>query len=91
MHNAFHGRDKPWDPYGVAKVDLSELLLGNRFLYLKVPVHTCKSPDVLGLTGTSGGRLVGIPGAVDGPGEIFLLTMVLSRHGLNMTLGYQVS
>ena len=34
------GEAKPWDPYGVARVDLSGLLLGQRIIQLKCPV-TC--------------------------------------------------
>ncbi|XP_070192982.1 uncharacterized protein [Littorina saxatilis] len=67
LHNPFHGRNKPWDPYGVCHVDLSELLLGHRFLELKIPVHNCPLPDVLGVEGGRDSRLVGVAGAVDGP------------------------
>ncbi|RUS70710.1 hypothetical protein EGW08_021530 [Elysia chlorotica] len=69
-HNPFKGRDKPWDPYGVVQVDLSELLLGHRYLELKLPIHNCPLPDVLGHAPVdSSNRLVGIAGAVDGPVE----------------------
>ena len=44
-------------------------MLGHRFLELKVPIHNCPLPDVLGMEGGNGSRLVGIAGAVDGPGE----------------------
>ena len=69
LHNPFQGRNRPWDPYGICNVDFSELLLGHRFLELKVPIHNCPLPDVLGMEGGNGSRLVGIAGAVDGPGE----------------------
>ncbi|GFS25099.1 hypothetical protein ElyMa_003432800 [Elysia marginata] len=69
-HNPFKGRDKPWDPYGLVQVDLSELLLGHRYLELKLPIHNCPLPDVLGEAPVDGSnRLVGIAGAVDGPVE----------------------
>nr|XP_022302036.1 uncharacterized protein LOC111110021 isoform X1 [Crassostrea virginica]XP_022302037.1 uncharacterized protein LOC111110021 isoform X1 [Crassostrea virginica]XP_022302039.1 uncharacterized protein LOC111110021 isoform X1 [Crassostrea virginica] len=67
VHNAFKGRNKPWDPYGVAKVDLSELLQGHQFLYLKVPIHNCPVPDVFPTEEREDGRSVGVMGAVDGP------------------------
>ncbi|XP_059161294.1 uncharacterized protein LOC131944620 isoform X2 [Physella acuta] len=67
LHNPFSGRDKPWDPYGVAKLDLSELLLGHRFLELKIPIHNCPLPDILGSDKNYSGKLIGVPGAVDGP------------------------
>nr|KAG5711366.1 hypothetical protein BaRGS_006063 [Batillaria attramentaria] len=66
LHNAFHGRNKPWDPYGVGHIDLSELLLGHRFLEFKVPICNCLQPDILG-TNVGDSRLVGVAGAVDGP------------------------
>ena len=71
LHNAFDGRDKPRDPYGVARFDLSDLLLGQQILHLKAPIHNCPLPDVLGLRegGKQDGKLVGVAGAVDGPGK----------------------
>ncbi|XP_064632936.1 uncharacterized protein LOC135491169 isoform X2 [Lineus longissimus] len=68
VHNAFSGRDKPWDPHGIAKFDLSGLLLGQKMLSLKVPIQPCANPDLLGLKeGKQDEKLVGIAGAVDGP------------------------
>ncbi|KAH3893051.1 hypothetical protein DPMN_017190 [Dreissena polymorpha] len=68
LHNPFKDKSKIWDPYGVAKVDLSDLLLGHRYLHLKIPVHNCPPPDLLGLGDSRmGGKMVGIAGAVDGP------------------------
>ncbi|XP_025106751.1 uncharacterized protein LOC112571726 isoform X2 [Pomacea canaliculata] len=67
LHNAFHGRDKPWDPYGVCHVDLSELLQGHRFLELRLPILNCPQPDTLGLDCHGDRKVVGIAGAVDGP------------------------
>ncbi|KAK6176744.1 hypothetical protein SNE40_014985 [Patella caerulea] len=69
VHNPFHGRNKPWDPYGVSKINLSELLLGHRYLHLKIPIHNCPLPDVLGLESSKNGRIMGVAGAVDGPVE----------------------
>lgn len=70
IHNPFKGRNKPWDPFGVAKLDLSELMLGHSYLYVKVPIHNCAIPEVLGYRDKPEGKLVGIPGSVDGPGML---------------------
>ncbi|KAL5013481.1 hypothetical protein ScPMuIL_007751 [Solemya velum] len=67
LHNPFKGRDKPWDPFGLAKIDLSDFLLGQRYIYLKVPIHNCPLPDVLGYSEKTDSQLYGISGAVDGP------------------------
>ena len=91
LHNPFCGRDKPWDPYGVAKVDMSELLLGHRYLEMTVPIHNCPLPDALGLNAQASGKIVGVAGAVDGPGEFssqmplfFLFFYFLSKKMLNI-------
>ena len=79
-HNPFTGKDKPWDPYGIAKVNLSDFLLGEKIIECSVPIKPCKIPDVM--DGKGGGidsdRIVGKPGSVDGPG-IFLLICLLPR------------
>lgn len=68
LHNPFKDKSKIWDPYGIARVDLSDLLLGNKYLYIKVPVHNCPPPDLLGLCDNRmAGKVVGVAGAVDGP------------------------
>ena len=74
LHNPFKGKDTPWDPYGVAKFDLSELLLGEKILELSASVQSCKSPDVIDGRGRQHShhaheKIVGKPGSVDGPGE----------------------
>ena len=70
-HNAFTGKGNSWDPYGVARLDLSDLLLGERIIEFSLPIRSCKIPDVL--DGKGGGnyseKIVGKPGNVDGPGE----------------------
>lgn len=69
LHNPFKDKSKIWDPYGVARVDLSDLLLGQRYLHIKVPVHSCPPPDLLGIgDNRMAGKVVGLAGAVDGPG-----------------------
>lgn len=67
INNPFIGRNKPWDPYGVSKLDLSEFLLGHQYLYMKVPIHNCAIPDIMGSGDKNEGKIVGLPGAVDGP------------------------
>ena len=48
-------------------------MLGHRFLELKIPIHNCPLPDVLGMEGGGSSRLLGVSGAVDGPGEFLCL------------------
>ena len=70
LHNPFSGRDKPWDPHGIAKFDLSGLLLGQQVMNLKSAIRQCPIPDVLGIKdGKQNGKLIGVAGAVDGPSE----------------------
>jgi hypothetical protein len=40
-HNPFKGSPRPWDPYGIAKFNLSELLHGIRLLSLSSPILNC--------------------------------------------------
>ncbi|XP_077982883.1 uncharacterized protein LOC144437742 [Glandiceps talaboti] len=70
LHNPFRGRDQPWDPYGIAKISMADLLLGEKILYLNAPVHSCQIPDQIGFQVARDGRLVGIPNAVDGPRDL---------------------
>ncbi|XP_001191000.4 uncharacterized protein LOC755639 [Strongylocentrotus purpuratus] len=65
-HNPFKGRIKPWDPYGIAKIDLSGLLLGEKIIYQTSPIHNCPLPDLLG-RGVKNNRLMGVSNAADGP------------------------
>lgn len=72
LHNPFKGRDRPWDPHGIAKFDLSGLLLGQQVMHLKSAVRPCVIPDVLGVRdGKQDGKLIGINGALDGPSKLF--------------------
>nr|XP_006007885.2 PREDICTED: uncharacterized protein KIAA1257 homolog [Latimeria chalumnae] len=48
VHNPFGDQKKPWDPYGIAKVDLSELVLGEKCLNVSVPILSCPTPDSRG-------------------------------------------
>ncbi|XP_065829258.1 uncharacterized protein [Oscarella lobularis] len=44
-HDPFKGPSKPWDPYGVAKFDLSGLLRGECLLNLSSPILNCPRPN----------------------------------------------
>ena len=75
MHNAFESKST-WDPFGVAKFDLSELLRGRKRLCLKTQIQQGPLPELLGLQTQGGepgrmgtGQVVGNPTAVDGPGK----------------------
>ncbi|XP_070557636.1 uncharacterized protein [Ptychodera flava] len=70
LHNPFRGRDQPWDPYGVAKLQLADLLLGERIVYMTVPIHSCPIPDLMGFQMARDGKLIGIPNSVDGPRDL---------------------
>ncbi|XP_066553891.1 uncharacterized protein cfap92 [Amia ocellicauda] len=67
-HNPFQDKAKSFDPYGIAKVDLSGLLRGEKSVKVRVPIHSSPPPDPTGHE-TSGceGRIVGLAGSVDGP------------------------
>lgn len=77
-HNPFTSRDKPWDPYGIAKFDLSGLLLGQTCLNLRSPIHCCPLPDTHSGLQKPDGPVVGQPGNVDGPGKSLKITSI---HG----------
>ncbi|XP_058855815.1 uncharacterized protein cfap92 isoform X2 [Acipenser ruthenus] len=67
-HNPFTDKDKLYNPYGVAKLDLSDLLYGEKRLKVTLPIHASPLPDPTGIRGIGGsGRIVGYPGSVDGP------------------------
>ncbi|XP_069062733.1 uncharacterized protein CFAP92 isoform X2 [Pleurodeles waltl] len=68
VYNPFMEKDKMWNPYGIAKVDLSDLLLGEKYLNIMVPIHSCVAPDPIGYQRDSkSGKIMGVPGSVDGP------------------------
>uniref|UniRef100_A0A7M4FPK4 Cilia and flagella associated protein 92 (putative) n=1 Tax=Crocodylus porosus TaxID=8502 RepID=A0A7M4FPK4_CROPO len=45
VQNPFTDKNKLWDSYGVAKVSLNDLLLGEKYLNISVPIHSCSIPD----------------------------------------------
>ncbi|XP_069500062.1 uncharacterized protein CFAP92 isoform X2 [Ambystoma mexicanum] len=68
VYNPFTEKDKMWNPYGIAKVSLSDLLLGEKSLNISVPIHSCLAPDPIGYQRDSkSGKIMGVPGSVDGP------------------------
>ena len=76
-HNPFTNKEKSWDPYGVTRLDMSDLLLGERIIELSLPIRSCKTPDVIDGRGSGNysDKIVGKPGSVDGPGmKIFMIT-----------------
>uniref|UniRef100_A0A8C8A8F4 Cilia and flagella associated protein 92 (putative) n=1 Tax=Otus sunia TaxID=257818 RepID=A0A8C8A8F4_9STRI len=38
-------KNKVWHPHGVAKVSLTELLLGKKYLTISAPIHSCSVPN----------------------------------------------
>ena len=56
QYNALKDRPTSWDPYGVAKVNMSDFLLGQKIINLQIPVHSCAIPDILGRQ-TDAGRV----------------------------------
>ncbi|XP_063203698.1 uncharacterized protein CFAP92 [Chroicocephalus ridibundus] len=38
-------RNKVWHPHGVAKVSLTDLLLGKKYLTISAPIHSCSAPN----------------------------------------------
>ncbi|XP_067400507.1 uncharacterized protein CFAP92 [Emydura macquarii macquarii] len=68
VHNPFTEKDNLWHPYGVAKVNLTDLLLGEKYLNITVPIHSCSVPDPTGYQKDSKSEnILGVLGSVDGP------------------------
>nr|XP_039250444.1 uncharacterized protein LOC120328106 [Styela clava] len=68
-HNAFHDRHCIYDPYGVTKLQLHELLDGNLNLNYSIVVNPCSLPNLLNNPNSfdPGTKLVGVIGSVDRP------------------------
>jgi hypothetical protein len=47
LYNPFESKNKFWDPFGTAKLDLSDLIFGKRMLKYSVPVLPCNAPDLI--------------------------------------------
>ncbi|XP_022377091.1 uncharacterized protein KIAA1257 homolog [Enhydra lutris kenyoni] len=64
--NPFESHNKIWDPYGVAQVSFADLLLGQKYLNLVVPIHSCEpKPKHRGQDGKSR-KVVGFRVPTDG-------------------------
>ncbi|XP_039626855.1 uncharacterized protein cfap92 isoform X2 [Polypterus senegalus] len=68
IHNPFTNKDKVFDPYGVALIDLSDLLRGERIINVSVPILSSPPPDPTGCQASGWDRrIAGHAGSVDGP------------------------
>ncbi|XP_051873698.1 uncharacterized protein cfap92 [Pristis pectinata] len=68
IHDPFVDADKSWDPYGIAKLDFSELVYGETCLNVAVSIQNSSLPDPIGYrTDGLGRRILGVAGAIDGP------------------------
>ncbi len=47
IHNPFKLKHSTWNPYGIARFNLHEFLLGKRLIEFNVPVLPCNAPDLL--------------------------------------------
>lgn len=48
VHNPFESKLKTWDPFGIARLNLYDLVMGKKLIEFFVPVLPCTAPDVLG-------------------------------------------
>ncbi|XP_063727081.1 uncharacterized protein LOC134854663 [Symsagittifera roscoffensis] len=97
VHNAFESKST-WDPFGVAKFDLSELLRGRKRLCLKTQIQQGPLPELLGLQTQGGepgrmgtGQVVGNPTAVDGPVDLPLPVGEYLESGASMKLTVEIT
>ncbi|XP_069823209.1 uncharacterized protein CFAP92 [Dendropsophus ebraccatus] len=70
VHNPFKERDRLPDPYGIAKMKLSDLVYGATYLNIAIPIHSCDNPDATehhphskngGITGSIDGQTSPLP------------------------------
>uniref|UniRef100_A0A8C8SH48 Cilia and flagella associated protein 92 (putative) n=1 Tax=Pelusios castaneus TaxID=367368 RepID=A0A8C8SH48_9SAUR len=67
VHNPFTEKDNLWHPYGIAKVNLTDLLLGEKYLNITVPIHSCSVPDPTDYQkDDKNEKIMGVLGSVDG-------------------------
>nr|XP_042713360.1 uncharacterized protein KIAA1257 homolog isoform X2 [Chrysemys picta bellii] len=66
-YNPFTEKDNLWHPYGVAKVSLTDLLLGEKYLNISVPIHSCSVPDPGCQKDSKTEKMMGVLGSVAGP------------------------
>ncbi|CAM4586061.1 unnamed protein product [Lepidochelys olivacea] len=67
VYNPFTEKDNLWHPYGVAKVSLTDLLLGEKYLNISVPIHSCSVPDPGYQKDSKTEKIMGVLGSVAGP------------------------
>lgn len=48
LHNPFETKQKCWDPFGIARLNLNELVLGKKLVEYFLPILPCAAPDALG-------------------------------------------
>ncbi|XP_061474116.1 uncharacterized protein CFAP92 isoform X3 [Rhineura floridana] len=53
VQNPITSREEMWHPYGVAKISLAELLLGEKVLNFSAPIHSCSVQDTSVCQGAS--------------------------------------
>ncbi|KAK0154581.1 hypothetical protein N1851_003177 [Merluccius polli] len=64
---------RAYEPYGVARLDLAELMLGRRSLKVNLPIRSCPPPQLLGRERPVWERKVmDTPGVADGLGEKYV-------------------
>ncbi|KAM8930751.1 uncharacterized protein CFAP92 [Pelodytes ibericus] len=67
VHNPFTGKERSWDPYGIAKVGLSELVQGAKYLNMYVPIQNSAAPDPSEHNpDVKNGKIIRVVGSVDG-------------------------
>ncbi|XP_067854781.1 uncharacterized protein cfap92 isoform X2 [Heptranchias perlo] len=70
VHDPFTDTKKSWDPYGIAKLTLSDLVYGEKCLNIAIAIQNSSSPDPIGYrTDGLDRRILGVAGAVDGPDD----------------------
>uniref|UniRef100_A0A8C5QS43 DUF4550 domain-containing protein n=1 Tax=Leptobrachium leishanense TaxID=445787 RepID=A0A8C5QS43_9ANUR len=63
LENPFTSKEELWNPYGIAKVRLTELVHGARYLNIRVPIHNCEERHQ---TDDRNGKIIGKTVSVDG-------------------------
>lgn len=56
VHNPYDKRITNWDPYGIARLDLYDLVMDKKLIEFFVPVLPCPIPDILGRNSIKNGN-----------------------------------
>uniref|UniRef100_UPI00398F31E3 uncharacterized protein cfap92 n=1 Tax=Pristiophorus japonicus TaxID=55135 RepID=UPI00398F31E3 len=68
VHDPFMDTNKSWNPYGIAKLNFSDLVYGEKCLNIVLPIQNSSLPDPIGYqTDGLDRHILGVAGAVDGP------------------------